>query len=789
MKNIKTNALKRRGLLVIALAAVIIFSMTACGGGSGGGGGSGYWLISSQITSSFTGGTTENYTSSSTYYDWVAYRYTNETNYEENYFTRSSSSYTQSYSEHHNTRNGQTSYSTTDTITKTSSYTASVSSGTTSTTSTYDLASGLTASSTTVSSGVTTGIYYSIELLSDTGGVKTYKHQAVGNNGYNIYKIQNGKTLEVSYYDANSALMYTTTYSQPDNAEIRAKVPNFTLYRTTYHSSYSINSSYQTAEVVPNPYDNSGLSLTVKVKTFTDGVLSSETDYAYYKRYYNKDGSEYHDDSIGVGYSVPKGVPEGAVIETWGDYWYFEQNGKVIIASTAKYKKVGGNVTIPAQINGKPVTGILERVFSNCYKLTGVTIPASVTSIGEMAFYECWSLTDITIPAGVTSIEGGAFDGCANLTRVTFEGAIRADNFGTKAAFDDYIRSPFDGDLREKYLAGGRGTYTRANGSDMWTKENGGGGPQNPSDGSGWTVGPDGYTGTWPLSAIAFGDGKFVVGVAAQWSTSTDGITWTAPTGTNDIVPTVIAYGDGKFVAGEIHNITNNMWYSYDGITWIDIKDNVPWGADTDVRAIAYGGGKFVAGGTNGSSVVYSSDGITWAAVTNPVLGTTDYLGTKRAVLAIAYGNGTFVAGGTNNIAYSSDGVTWTTKTTSALGLGDFFINVITYGGGTFVAGGSNGKMAYSSDGVTWTALPDSPFTKSVYAIAYGGGKFVAGSYTGKMASSYDGITWTALPDSTFGITDYGNVEAIAYGNGKFVAVGYTDVGLDKGKMVYLSDN
>jgi hypothetical protein len=320
---------------------------------------------------------------------------------------------------------------------------------------------------------------------------------------------------------------------------------------------------------------------------------------------------------------------------------------------------------------------------------------------------------------------------------------------------------------------------------------NGNGNGNGNGEGGTSSGGPDVVTvtdnniGTWTISAIAFGKGKFVVGINGQWSTSTDGVTWTARTGTL-FAPTVVAYGADKFLAGAISNNGNHMWYSSDGINWTDLKYDVPWGTNADVRSIVYGGGKFVAGGTNGAKVVYSNDGITWNSTDANVLGTTDYIGTRRAVVAIAYGGGKYVAGGTNNIAYSSDGIAWTTSETSELGLGDFFINVITYGKDKFVAGGNNGKMAYSSDGVTWTAVTGSPFVKSVSSIAYGNGKYIAGGTTGKMATSTDGVTWTALPDDTFGITDFGNVKAIAYGNGKFVAVGYTSTGIDAGKMVCL---
>jgi len=57
-----------------------------------------------------------------------------------------------------------------------------------------------------------------------------------------------------------------------------------------------------------------------------------------------------------------------------------------------------------------------------------------------------------------------AFTYCEKLTSVTFQSTITADNFDDDA---------FDGDLRDKYLAGGIGTYTTENPewNAVWTKQ------------------------------------------------------------------------------------------------------------------------------------------------------------------------------------------------------------------------------------------------------------------------------------------------------------------------------
>jgi hypothetical protein len=123
-----------------------------------------------------------------------------------------------------------------------------------------------------------------------------------------------------------------------------------------------------------------------------------------------------------------------------------------------------GCETLVSVIIPNSVTSIGGNAFYLCTSLTSVTIPNSVTSIGTGAFYECKSLTSVTIGSGVTSIGYRTFENCTSLTRVTFQGTISSDNFASY--------SP--GDLREKYLAGGIGTYTTTapvNENSKWTKQ------------------------------------------------------------------------------------------------------------------------------------------------------------------------------------------------------------------------------------------------------------------------------------------------------------------------------
>jgi hypothetical protein len=120
------------------------------------------------------------------------------------------------------------------------------------------------------------------------------------------------------------------------------------------------------------------------------------------------------------------------------------------------------SITIP-----DGVTSISYRTFYECTSLTSVSIGSGVTSIGDNAFRYCSGLTNITIPNNVTSIGSQVFDSCTKLTSVTFERANTTIYIGTSG---DY-QFPGGTSLIAAYTAGGIGTYTRASGGTVWTKE------------------------------------------------------------------------------------------------------------------------------------------------------------------------------------------------------------------------------------------------------------------------------------------------------------------------------
>lgn len=124
--------------------------------------------------------------------------------------------------------------------------------------------------------------------------------------------------------------------------------------------------------------------------------------------------------------------------------------------SIYEYTGTDASVTIPSEINGKPVTAIEADAFANNTTIKSVSIPASVTLIEAFAFSKCsnlsnvtfaensqlktiqscafeycTSLTSIAIPEGVTFIGDNVFDRCSNLESISIPESVTSIGYGT----------------------------------------------------------------------------------------------------------------------------------------------------------------------------------------------------------------------------------------------------------------------------------------------------------------------------------------------------------------------
>lgn len=77
------------------------------------------------------------------------------------------------------------------------------------------------------------------------------------------------------------------------------------------------------------------------------------------------------------------------------------------------------------------VTSIGSFAFEGCESLTTIRLPSNITEISSHTFRECKSLKSIIIPDSVTSIGDGAFSGCESLNNVIIP--ERVSNIGQYA--------------------------------------------------------------------------------------------------------------------------------------------------------------------------------------------------------------------------------------------------------------------------------------------------------------------------------------------------------------------
>lgn len=111
---------------------------------------------------------------------------------------------------------------------------------------------------------------------------------------------------------------------------------------------------------------------------------------------------------------------------------YTVSNSEVTI--TKCDKSASGYLSIPATIDGYPVTSISPMAFQGCSNITGIYIPYNVTDIGYQAFYGCTNLKSVTLPNSIIKIGNRAFSGCTNLTNINLPDSLTTIDY---CAFED----------------------------------------------------------------------------------------------------------------------------------------------------------------------------------------------------------------------------------------------------------------------------------------------------------------------------------------------------------------
>lgn len=101
---------------------------------------------------------------------------------------------------------------------------------------------------------------------------------------------------------------------------------------------------------------------------------------------------------------------------------------------TACTKNASGEITIPAEYQGKKVVAIADNAFANCTGLTKVVMPDSIITVGECAFEGCTAIAEVTLSYNLKTIESYAFFACDALKSVTIYPEIK--EIGSYAFFD-----------------------------------------------------------------------------------------------------------------------------------------------------------------------------------------------------------------------------------------------------------------------------------------------------------------------------------------------------------------
>ena len=91
-----------------------------------------------------------------------------------------------------------------------------------------------------------------------------------------------------------------------------------------------------------------------------------------------------------------------------------------------RYKGEATIVSVPKELDGRPVTTIGELAFYYGTAVESVTLPNTVTTLEENAFYYCRALKKITLPDSVTSIGDKCFSWCSSLTGIKLPKSVKA---------------------------------------------------------------------------------------------------------------------------------------------------------------------------------------------------------------------------------------------------------------------------------------------------------------------------------------------------------------------------
>lgn len=105
-------------------------------------------------------------------------------------------------------------------------------------------------------------------------------------------------------------------------------------------------------------------------------------------------------------------APTAVYAETEGVTFTYNDEGDGYVSLTGVEGFNGGDLEIPAFIDGKTVRSIADKSFMLIPSLTSVSFPETLVSIGTYAFSDCAELTQIFLPSSLETLGEYAFAAC-----------------------------------------------------------------------------------------------------------------------------------------------------------------------------------------------------------------------------------------------------------------------------------------------------------------------------------------------------------------------------------------
>lgn len=133
----------------------------------------------------------------------------------------------------------------------------------------------------------------------------------------------------------------------------------------------------------------------------------------------------------------------------------YENNGYEIKITTCD-NSYSGEVTVPSEIDGLPVTVIGEGAFKNCFRVKKLELPETLVRVEHEAFFNMIGLDELTIPKNVSTLGNYAIGDNSDFPlKVTFESA---DTNFSSACFD-CVKESGNEKRRELTLIGTADSY------------------------------------------------------------------------------------------------------------------------------------------------------------------------------------------------------------------------------------------------------------------------------------------------------------------------------------------